>query len=29
MERRDLFHGSGGPELAPPPVTYVFVAHKT
>jgi hypothetical protein len=29
LERRDLFHGAGGPELVPQPVTYAFVAHKT
>jgi hypothetical protein len=29
LEARDLFHGPGGAALAPRPVTYTFVAHKT
>lgn len=29
LESRDLFHGPGGPKLAPRPVTYTFVARKT
>jgi hypothetical protein len=29
LERRDLFHGAGGAVLAPPEVTYAFVARKT
>lgn len=29
LESRDLYHGVGGPELIPQPVTYTFVAHKT
>jgi hypothetical protein len=29
LESRDLFHGPGGAELAPQPVTYAFVARKS
>lgn len=29
LETRDLFHGPGGADLVPQPVTYTFVAHKT
>lgn len=29
LEARDLFHGVGGAELLPPPVTYTYVASKT
>lgn len=29
LEFRDLYHGAGGPEFVPQPVTYTFVARKT
>ena len=29
MANRDLFYGSGGPELVPPQGTYAFVSKKT
>jgi hypothetical protein len=29
LESRDLFHGSGGPDLRPQSTTFTFVAHKT
>lgn len=29
LAAQDLFHGGGGPELAPQGTTYTFVAHKT
>lgn len=29
LKSRDLFHGPGGAELQPQPVTYTFVARKT
>ena len=28
LESRDLFHGSGGPQLRPQQTTFTFVAHK-
>lgn len=29
LERRDLYHGPGGPQLVPRSTTYHFVAHKS
>lgn len=29
LEGRDLFHGPGGVDLTPQPVTYTFIARKT